>query len=44
MWVNWSGKLLVVKEVLSLRLQNLYIFYNLFNNIEMPLCDSKYIA
>jgi hypothetical protein len=34
------GKL-VRQEVLSLRLQNFYIFHNLFNNIRISLCDSK---
>jgi hypothetical protein len=44
MWVNWSEKLLVVQEVLSLRFQKFCIFHNLFNNIRMSLCDSKDIA
>jgi hypothetical protein len=34
----------VAQEVLSSRLQNFCIFHNLFNNIRMPLCDSKDIA
>jgi hypothetical protein len=36
--------LLVVQQVLSLRLHNFFIFHNLFNNIRMPLGDSKNIA